>query len=482
MVHKLIVVGIDGMDYDVIRKYENYLPNLTSMMAPHGYPRLRSVFPADTTPAWSTIYTGKDPSEHGIINFVNVGDKDNTYKPFVFDDSAFKGSAFWDVLNSEGYSCAVVLPMNIKVGWGIDGLMITRPYEGKMRVYPSEKYDLYCPREDILGTEGKFTSEDSLKRLTADFFEKAAEEYRLTKLAIENEDVDLLFSYFSTTDGLQHDLWRNCDENHPEYPGPNELQFAIRDLYIKMDGYLGEIMEMQPDTPILVISDHGHGARPVYTARINEMLKRAGYLVPKSKKVELQRDDNGFNFKKWLKKTVLTFSKTHGFPSWAMRLAKQFPAWKKLFASGNDFDWDNTTAYLSDLSALKNYSYGGIKVIADKERIDDYCDEVINSIKDVVIEGENVPAFQWIRRTNTLYHGPYLNKYPEIIFQLDERYGADWDLGSELFSKKGGFMHTLSPGAHRYETATIAAKGFRLEKAQYEMTDICPLILTLMRD
>ena len=118
MVRKLIILGIDGMDWDVIVRYKDKLPNLYGLMQKNNYPHLRSVFPADTTPAWSTIYTGLDPSEHGIINFVNVGAKENTYKPLVFDDSAFKGKAFWDVLNKQGLSCAVILPMNIKEGWG----------------------------------------------------------------------------------------------------------------------------------------------------------------------------------------------------------------------------------------------------------------------------------------------------------------------------------------------------------------------------
>ena len=104
MVRKLIILGIDGMDWDVIVRYKDKLPNLYGLMQKNNYPHLRSVFPADTTPAWSTIYTGLDPSEHGIINFVNVGAKENTYKPLVFDDSAFKGKAFWDVLNKQGLS------------------------------------------------------------------------------------------------------------------------------------------------------------------------------------------------------------------------------------------------------------------------------------------------------------------------------------------------------------------------------------------
>lgn len=103
MVRKLMILGIDGMDWDVIVRYKDKLPNLYDLMQKNNKPHLRSVFPADTTPAWSTIYTGLDPSEHGIINFVNVGAKQNTYKPLTFDDSAFKGRTFWDVLNSRDF-------------------------------------------------------------------------------------------------------------------------------------------------------------------------------------------------------------------------------------------------------------------------------------------------------------------------------------------------------------------------------------------
>ena len=357
MVRKLIILGIDGMDRDVIVRYKDKLPNLYGLMQKNNYPHLRSVFPADTTPAWSTIYTGLDPSEHGIINFVNVGAKENTYKPLVFDDSAFKGKAFWDVLNKQGLSCAVILPMNIKEGWEINGLMITRPYEGKIRVYPQGKESIYNPRFDILGTDGKFTSEKDLPALRDEFFAKVSEEIRLTRLAIENENVDVLFSYFSTTDGIQHDFWRHCDPSHPEYPGPNEHENVILDMYVAMDNYVGEVMRKQPDTPLLIISDHGHGARPVYTVRINELLRRGGYLTPRS-----GGDGSSPSVKKRLKKVVkraaLGVVKGIGLPKWAMKLAKKFPIWKSLFASSADFDWDKTQAYLSDLSALKNYSYG----------------------------------------------------------------------------------------------------------------------------
>ena len=475
MVKKLIVLGIDGMDRDVVLRYKDQLPNLYSLMQKNGSPHLRSVFPADTTPAWSTIYTGVDPSVHGIINFVNVGAKDNTYKPLVFDDSAFKGKTFWDVLNRNGFSCAVILPMNIKIGWEIDGLMITRPYEGKIRVYPEEKEKLYQPRFDILGTEGKFTSEKDLPGLRDEFFAKVNEEMRLTDLAMEHEDVDVLFSYFSTTDGIQHDFWRHCDPNHPEYPGPNEHENVIRDMYVAMDRYAGDVMRKYPDTPLLIISDHGHGARPVYTVRINELLRRGGYLAPKGGG-DGSKPSAKKKLKKFIKNAAVGTVKKIGLPKWAMKLAKKFPVWKSLFASGADFDWDKTRAYLSDLSALKNYSYGGIRLndnVSDKDAL---ADEIIDYLKQVKIDGEDKFLFEWIVRTNTFYHGPFLNKYPEIIYQMDERWGGEWELGKNVF-EKGGFMYLMSPGGHRWRTAVLFANHIPLQKTNFEMTDIYKIIL-----
>ncbi len=50
MVRKLIILGIDGMDWDVIVRYKDKLPNLYGLMQKNNYPHLRSVFLADTTP------------------------------------------------------------------------------------------------------------------------------------------------------------------------------------------------------------------------------------------------------------------------------------------------------------------------------------------------------------------------------------------------------------------------------------------------
>lgn len=468
-----MIFGIDGIDFDYITKHSSALPFLNELLSNNNYPRLRSVFPADTTPAWSTIYTGLDPSEHGIINFVNARDKDNDYKEFRFEDTVFKGKTFWDEICKKGYKSVVIFPMNIKEGWSINGLMITRPVNGKIAVLPRDKEKMYHPNEKIMSKEIEYASSKQMKKVEKAFVDIFNEEYRVTKMALQNEKWDLFFSYFSSADGTQHAFWRNCDETHPEYPGPNPFKNTILNIYQKIDRMLFEFSNLYPDVPMIVVSDHGHGARPVWSAKINEMLKREGYLYPKQSKDKPKKKKT---FRSFVRKMGIGFVKKFGLPKFLKKWLKKSAIWKKVFVSSSDFDWDKTTAYLSDLSAMKNYSYGGIRVIKNGNvDLDSYCDEIIDKLKKYNIPDDNTPAFLWIKRTNSLYYGEYLDKYPEIIFQLDERYGASWDLGHNIFEKKST-MHQFSPGAHRYETAYLGCKDVFLQKHQYEMTDIKDII------
>lgn len=262
-------------------RYNDKLPNLYDLMQKNNKPHLRSVFPQTRLQrglrfilVLTHLNTALSTLSMLVQSRIHIS-RLHLMTAHLREEHSGMCSI------SRDFRAAVILPMNIKEGWDIDGLMITHPYEGKIRVYPQSKENIYNPRYGILGTDGKFTSEKDLPALRDEFFAKVNEEIRLTRLAIENEDVDVLFSYFSTTDGIQHDFWRHCDPNHPEYPGANEHENVIRDMYITMDNYVGEVMQKQPDTPLLIISDHGHGARPVYTVRINELLRRGGYLHPR---------------------------------------------------------------------------------------------------------------------------------------------------------------------------------------------------------
>ena len=80
-----------------------------------------------------------------------------------------------------------------------------------------------------------------------------------------------IFVYSSSLDVVKHFVWKYCDENDPSYPGDNELKNTIKDFYIKYDHILGNYLKHLPhDASIIVLSDHGHGGRPLKLFNINE--------------------------------------------------------------------------------------------------------------------------------------------------------------------------------------------------------------------
>src|SRR5689334_21404026 len=123
MKKKLLILGIDGMDYALTASLINRLPNIKSMQANGLLAPLKSVFPPDSIPAWITVYTGLDPSEHGIPESVNYFDGDNLIHRV--DTSIFQGRTFWDLLGKAGLKVQVLNPFMAFPPWDVNGFMVS---------------------------------------------------------------------------------------------------------------------------------------------------------------------------------------------------------------------------------------------------------------------------------------------------------------------------------------------------------------------
>ncbi len=148
---KVLVVGIDGMDWLITRRLldEGRLPAFSRLAESGGFSMLLSSIPPQSPVAWSNFITGADPGGHGIYDFVHV-DRE-TYMPYLstsqvepaperakilgfipvknrfalpFTDYVFplagggtlnlrRGIAFWQVLESAGVPCTIFkIPSN----------------------------------------------------------------------------------------------------------------------------------------------------------------------------------------------------------------------------------------------------------------------------------------------------------------------------------------------------------------------------------
>jgi predicted AlkP superfamily phosphohydrolase/phosphomutase len=70
---KVIVLGMDGMDPRLLRRYmsEGKLPNFAALAAQGGLRELATSNPPQSPVAWSTLMTGLDPGGHGIFDFIH---------------------------------------------------------------------------------------------------------------------------------------------------------------------------------------------------------------------------------------------------------------------------------------------------------------------------------------------------------------------------------------------------------------------------
>ena len=105
---KLIVLGIDGLDpvtTDLLMS-EGKLPNFARLRQEGAYGRLKSMEPMLSPIIWTTIATGKPPSEHKIGHFVTVNQATGEQLPVT---SRMRGvHALWNILSAAGKQVGVV--------------------------------------------------------------------------------------------------------------------------------------------------------------------------------------------------------------------------------------------------------------------------------------------------------------------------------------------------------------------------------------
>lgn len=132
MDYGLIVLGIDGMDYELTRRYmrEGKLPNLKKLADQGKFQALATTKPPQSPVAWSTFMTGMSPEGHGIYDFVHRDPHDHI-TPYLSTSKAEqpdctieigdlqipycsaevkslrKGMVFWEQLEDEGIPATI---------------------------------------------------------------------------------------------------------------------------------------------------------------------------------------------------------------------------------------------------------------------------------------------------------------------------------------------------------------------------------------
>lgn len=279
---RVFVIGLDCAAPELVFDlWRDHLPNLIRLANNGIWGELQSCIPAITVPAWSCMFSGKDPGELGIYGFRNRAN--SSYYDRVIASSRFmREKRVWDYLTEiEKRSVVIGVPQTFPVK-PLNGRLISSiltPSREDEFTYPATlrgEVLAIAPDYDVDVPQFRTDDKDWLLRQIREMTEKR---FRVVDHLLVEESWDLFVLVEIGVDRIHHGFWSYHDPKHRRYQAGNPYEDAIREYYTYVDESIGRWLDMvDEDTVILVVSDHG-AKRMEGGICLNEWLWREGYLA-----------------------------------------------------------------------------------------------------------------------------------------------------------------------------------------------------------
>lgn len=269
---KMYMVGLDSVPLWILEELrkEKGMEGLDRLFSKGRITEMESTLPPMSGPAWSTIYTGLEPGEHGVPDFF-VMKKD--YTPDIVLYNPAEVPPFWKRIAESGRKCLLITPPEVVDLPEIENVdLITGfPLPAKTNSPMLRKLmakHRYHGEPDIEAamTEGKIGLEEGVRQYVNSVRKRTA----IAKEAMGN-GYDFVYICFTETDRMQHFA---CNQrNWKDYLLP---------IYQGYSSFLEYMMKRvdEEGSAMVVLSDHG--SQPIRNKfLINCWLVRNGYLKVK---------------------------------------------------------------------------------------------------------------------------------------------------------------------------------------------------------
>jgi predicted AlkP superfamily phosphohydrolase/phosphomutase len=253
----------------------------------------------------------------------------------------------------------------------------------------------------------------------------------------------LFFYYFSSTDQRQHMFWRLLDPEHPAYDAKLAGKYGktIEEIYREMDRVLDRVLaKVDKDTVLLVMSDHGFNP-----------FRR------------------GFNLNTWL------------FQNGYHRLAKP---WKQEESGWfENTDWTKTQAYGAGLNGLYINEKGRERngIVAPGPDKDNLVREIARKLEALTDPKTGERVFLRAYPAREVYHGPYVDRAPDIVLGFARGYRISWQSPLGYFPKEVLEDNAKKwSGDHMTAPDVIPGIVFANRKIRAEMPALYDLTATIL--
>lgn len=437
MKKKVLVVGFDGATLDIAGPLMDAgrLPNMRRLRDGGAWGQLRSTIPPNSSVAWSSFMTGRNPGGHGVFYF-RERREGTYYRPFITYNS-IRSPSIWRLLSDRGRKVGVVnvpltYPPEPVNGFLVGGLLT--PGRESVFTYPASLH------LDLIRALGDYPLDSEAERI---FWEEKGNEMgaftcmlNATKKVLEASlylmgqlDWDFFMTVFRSVDLVQHRAWRfRIPEYRERHPAESEKYGGIIEMcYEILDEYLGELIERAGEgARVCLMSDHGFG--PIKGKfYLNRWLMERGYLrlnagAPflaqilgiSGDQIDEPRKPQGFE-----KLLVRAGRRALGFLSPRLLYAPT----DRLYASM--IDWSRTRAFSSmsggeEIIIVNRKGREPLGIVEPGEEYENLRSEIIEELEKLRDpHGEKIVEKAY--RREELYKGPFVELAPDIQFTTREQ-------------------------------------------------------------
>ena len=263
--------GIDGVPYSLVADNPDEFENLHAIADEGSAGAIDSIVPPESSACWPSLTTGVNPGETGVYGFQDrETDSYDTYVPMGRDVQATR---IWDrVQGAQREATVMNVPVTFPPQENVQRMVSGFLSPGVDRAaQPAELRQFLEANDYKIDVNAKLGHSDDKGEFIEDAHKTLDARFETFKHYIEQDDWDLFFGVFMTTDRVNHFLFE-----HYERDGEYKEEFL--EFYRQVDEYLGRLREMlADDVTMLVASDHGFTTLD-HEVHLNEWLRQEGWL------------------------------------------------------------------------------------------------------------------------------------------------------------------------------------------------------------
>lgn len=421
---RALVIGLDGLDLDVVEQFgAECLPNLYRVMGRGAYAALESVQPPATLPNWTTFLTGLDPARHGVFDFTTR----KGYRIRFTSGTAREAPTVFQRLDQLGLSCACLSfpatwpPEELKRGVFVSGWDAPVAFEAdRSFMWPGSLYDETVERfgvptfDDV--DEFQADTPGWVDRLPNVLANRVARKEQWARWLLERQDWDLFAVYFGESDTASHYLWSHHDPQSPRRPRrvSSEQRGGLLRVYRALDESVGRLVKAAGEqTEVTLLSDHGSGGSSDKVLYLNRLLAEHGLLSFKRRSQQV-----GARLKELALRRLPPRVRERVFRIGNAWLPSRLESHVRFGA----IDMTNTIAFSDEL----NYFPGIHLNLAGREPKGTVCgserheaiSRVRSALRSVRDPWTGQPVFRDVVRREELFEGPYLERAPDLLLDL----------------------------------------------------------------